>query len=1054
MITWIAESGLRLGRLVIAAAIAFAVIGVTQLGSAAVEVYPEFSPLTVEVQTESLGLSAAEVESFVTVPLEQDLLNGVPWLDHISSRSVPGLSAIDLVFQPGTEGAAARQMVQERMTQIRALPNVGTPPVMIQPVASTSRVAMISLSTSDATKLSLVDLSVLARWKIRARLMGVPGVSNVAIYGQRDRQLQVQVDPDKMKSHHVALTDVVTTAGNALWVSPLTFVQASTPGTGGFIESPNQRLPIQHILPINSAAELAKVPLSIPGNKLLLGDVATVAIDHQPLIGDAVVNGASSLVMVVEKFPEASTVDVTRQIETAMRELKPGLSGITVDTHLYRPATYIESSLHSLGVAAAAGALLLFVCAFLLMSWRFALVTTLAVSLSMVSAAVVLRLLGATFTSMTLIGLAAALALVVDDVVSDLFAVRRQRPVALDADGQPAAARTARLVAAVVTNRGTLLYATVGLLLMTVPALLLSPFVRAFSQPAVFAYAVAAGISLVVALLVTPSLALLFGVDRGGLRTSRLSRLGRGGHAAVAAAIRGVLRRPRRAGILAVILAACVLAVVPQLVGPAAWLPAPQDPNLLVQLRSLPGTSLAEMDRVTTVMSREVGALAGVTSVGVHVGRAVTADEYVDVNSAEIWIGLDKGKNLGRARAAITAVASSYPGIKSDVGTYPAGQLSGAQAGSTRGLVVRVFGNDLLKLRATSEQVQAVVAGVPGVAVATLERSSSQPAVEVVVDLQRAQALGLRPGDVRRAATTMMSGLLVGNLYESQAVFDVVVVGPQKSDRSTLSSLQDLPIDIGGGRQVPLHDVASVRLHAEPTAVRHESVARSVDISVKTSGRSMADVAADLDIAVAGVAMPQEFHARVIATDGPIGSGVPFAAALLLVALAIFLVLQAATRSWSLAVGLFVLLPLAGGGAVIGAALAGGIKSAAALAGLVAVLGVTLRQSLLLVHRTQALVAESSDADVIAAIFQAARERIAPVLVSMLGTAALVAPVLLLGNQPGLEHIRALVLTLLGGLITSAVVVLALLPVLCAVVGRVRPRLSASRENALVRGMS
>ena len=195
---WALGTSLRFSRLVVALAIGVMVFGITQLRSAPVDVYPEFTPPSVEIQAEALGLSAAEVEQLITVPLEQDLLNGVPWLDRIHSSSMPGLSAIDLTFQPGTDLYAARQMVQERMTQAHALPNVGSPPIMIQPLASASRVAMIGLSSRSV---SAVDMSVLARWKIRPRLMGVPGVANVSIYGQRDRQLQVQVDPRRLHAN-------------------------------------------------------------------------------------------------------------------------------------------------------------------------------------------------------------------------------------------------------------------------------------------------------------------------------------------------------------------------------------------------------------------------------------------------------------------------------------------------------------------------------------------------------------------------------------------------------------------------------------------------------------------------------------------------------------------------------------------------------------------------------------------------------------------------------------------------------------------------------------
>src|SRR6266581_6473920 len=344
---WIIGSGLRFGRLVVALAIGLTVIGIAQLRSAPVGVYPEFMPPSVEIQTEALGLSAAEVEQLITLGLEQDLLNGVPWLDRIHSSSMPGLSVIDLTFQPGTNLYAARQQVQERLTQAHALPNVGSPPIMIQPTAASGRVAMIRLSSSTV---SSIDMSVLARWKIKPRLMGVPGVANVAIYGQRDRQLQVQVDPEKLRAEHVTLTQLIETAGNALWVSPLTFVEASTPGTGGFVESPNQRLQIQHISPISTPRQLSEVPVSGAGSRgLRLGDVTDVVEDHQPLIGDAVFRGTPSLFLVIEKFPGASTVAVTKGINEALADMAPGLRGINVDPGVYRPANYIETALRNVG---------------------------------------------------------------------------------------------------------------------------------------------------------------------------------------------------------------------------------------------------------------------------------------------------------------------------------------------------------------------------------------------------------------------------------------------------------------------------------------------------------------------------------------------------------------------------------------------------------------------------------------------------------------------------------------------------------------------------------
>src|SRR5882757_7299813 len=501
---WALGTSLRFSRLVVALAIGLMVFGIAQLRSAPVDVYPEFTPPSVEIQAEALGLSAAEVEQLITVPLEQDLLNGVPWLDRIHSSSMPGLSAIDLTFQPGTNLYAARQMVQERMTQAHALPNVGSPPIMIQPLASASRVAMIGLSSHSV---SAVDMSVLARWKIKPRLMGVPGVANVAIYGQRDRQLQVQVDPKRLRAAHVTLTQLIETAGNALWVSPLTFVEASTPGTGGFFESANQRLSVQHISPISTPRQLAAVPVQDAG-KLRLGDVANVIEDHQPLIGDAVPNGYPSLFLVIEKFPGADTLKVTRDVEAAMADMAPGLQGIAIDTQGYRPASFVEAALRNVGWAALIGFLLLIALLLALFgSWRAALTGAVVLPVSLTTAAYVLYLQGTTFTTITLLGLAAAVCIVVDDVITDINTASR-----ITAEGAEGEAPVRAAFSAV---RGPLVFATLAMLLGTVPFLFLGSVVPAFSRPLVLAFALAVLSSMVVSFLLTPTLGVLLRPGNG-----------------------------------------------------------------------------------------------------------------------------------------------------------------------------------------------------------------------------------------------------------------------------------------------------------------------------------------------------------------------------------------------------------------------------------------------------------------------------------------------------------------------------------------------------------
>ena len=340
---------LRFRLLIVAAAIGVLTLGVLQLRNSPVDVLPEFTPPYAEIQTEALGLSAEEVEQLITVPLEADLLNGVEGVEVIRSDSVPGLSSIVMVFAKGTDIYEARLLIQERLTQAHALPNVSRPPTLLPPLSSSNRVLMIGLSS---TELSPIEQSVLARWTVRPQLMGVPGVANVSIWGLRDQQLQVQVDPATLANRKVTLNQIVRTTGNAQVVSPLSFLEASTPGTGGFIESPQQRLQVRHLLErIADPAELAKVPVEGTNGALQLGDVSTIVVDHQPLIGDAVVNDGPGLLLVVEKFPGVSTLEVTEGVESALETLRPGLTGMSTDTSVFRPADYISDALDNVGLA-------------------------------------------------------------------------------------------------------------------------------------------------------------------------------------------------------------------------------------------------------------------------------------------------------------------------------------------------------------------------------------------------------------------------------------------------------------------------------------------------------------------------------------------------------------------------------------------------------------------------------------------------------------------------------------------------------------------------------
>ena len=540
MLGWLAGSCMRFRGLVVVVAAATLVFGIVKLRDEPVDVLPEYGAPTVEVQTEALGLSAAEVEQLITVPMEQDLLNGIAFLKDIRSQSVPGLSRILLVFEPGTDIYLARQGVAERLSQAHALPQVSKPPQMLQPVSSENRVLMVGISSKT---LSAIRMSVLTRWTIVPRLLGVPGVANVSIWGQRDRQVQVQVEPERLRDAGVSLNQVLETTGNALWFSPLTFVEASTPGTGGFIDTASQRLGIQHVSPITNADTLAEVPLEgTHGKRIPLHDVASVVEDHQPLIGDAIVNDGAGLILVIEKFPQASVMDVTRGVEEAIDSMRPGLEGVDFDTTIFRPASSIEQSIDNLTLALIlAAALLVLAFAAFFFRWRSALVALVAVPVSVVSAALVLEALGRTMNAMVLAGLVAALVVVIDDAVVDVDnTVRRlrERP-----DGDERSTASIALEASIAV-RTPLVYATLVVALATLPLFFLERVSGAFFPEIAVAFLLALAASMAVALTVTPALTAIFLANASPQREAPPAGWLRGRYENVLARI---VRRPRTA---------------------------------------------------------------------------------------------------------------------------------------------------------------------------------------------------------------------------------------------------------------------------------------------------------------------------------------------------------------------------------------------------------------------------------------------------------------------------------------------------------------------------
>src|SRR3954451_9346165 len=1021
--TGLVATMLRFRALVLAFAAGLLVVGVAQLRRAPVDVLPEYTQPYVQVQTEALGLSAAEVEQLMTVPLEQDLLNGVKGVETIRSDSVPGLSSITMFFERGTDVLRARQLVSERLAQPHAFPTVGSAPQMIQPVSSTSRVMMISLSSQ---RLSPIELSVLARWTVRPKLMGIRGVANVAIWGHRDRQLQVLVDPTRLGAAHVSLLRVVRTAGNAQLVSPLTFLNASTPGTGGFLDGPNQRLGVRHILPSAGPDDLAQVP--VEGSSMRLGDVATVVEDHPPLIGDAVAAGSApddTLQLVVEKLPGTNTLALTRRLDDALREMGPGLAGVRIDTSAFRPAGFIESALDHLRlallIAAALGALAL---AAFFLQWRAVVICLVVIPLSLVTALVVLDLTGATMNALIVAGLVVAIGVLVDDAVGDVHALTRALRDERESDGERS---TARIVLASATRtRSAMGYATLIVLLLMLPVFFTGGLTGAFLHPLAVSYVLAVIASGVVALSVTPALGLL--LYRGAPVPNGDHGAARRVAAATTAGLGRLMQSPRPALITLVGFLAIGLATLPFLT--QALRPSFKDRELLVRWAATRSTSLPEMHRLTSRAAAELRALPGVQEVGGHVGRAITSDQVAGSGSGEMWVTMKSSADYGHTLAAVRGVVGGYPGVRSSVLTYEGDRTQGVLQPAAKDLTVRMYGQDLSVLGRHAQSLRRTVARVDGVRGARVGPIPVQPTLQIEVDLDKARRAGVKPGDVRRAAAILVQGLDVGAFFEQQKVFQVVVRGVPDV-RESLDSVRDLRIDAPGGSQVRLGDVATVAIKPNPVDIRHDAVSRYVDIHAAIAGRDVGAVRADVRDRLRAMHFPLNYHAEVVTPSAdeqsPLSAFLVYAAA---AAVGIYLLLQAAFSSWRLAALVFLTLPIALVGGLLVILVGGGDVSLGAAFGLMTVLGIAARNEVMLVRHLQELQAGDPARADRALIIRGTADRAAPVTLTALATAAVLLPFALLGDGGGNEITHSMAVVVLGGLVTSTVLSLFVLPAL------------------------
>jgi CzcA family heavy metal efflux pump len=1007
-------------RLVIAAALVLLIYGGIVLSRAKLDVFPDFVPAQAEVQTEAPGLTAEQVEQLVTRPVEQSV-NGAAGVAAVRSESISGLSVVKVIFAEGSDPYRARQVVSESLSEIGGLP-AGVSAPKVTPLTSSTMDLLKVGFTSD--RLSPMQLRDLVQWTIRPRILSAAGVARATVYGGQVRRLEVRVRPADLAARDLSLTDVLAAVRGSTGVSG-----------GGYIDTPQQRILIEPRGQATTAVDIAAAPLpTVAGaTPASIGDVAEVVDGAGPLNGDAIIMGKPGVLLSISSQYGANTLEATHAVEAALAEMEPALKaqGVNVNKGLHRPANFIGSALKGIADDLAIGAVLIALVLFLFMrDLRTVAIAFVSIPLALLTAVIVLDRMGSTINTMTLGGLAVALGVVVDDaVIGTENIVRRLRA------GSRAATEKVILDASVEV-RAPVIYATLMLALVLLPVLLLHGLQGAFFSPLAAAFIIATLASLAVAVLVTPPLALL--LLKGGARLHdepiALIRT-KDWHERM---LRRAVERPRLA-VGATALAA-VVTVAGFLLFNSELLPSFREGHFVLAVQGPPGTSLAVSRDYGQRITRDLLKIDGIADAEQQIGRAEGGEDTWGTEKSEFHVELEpglSGRKQDEIQASIHKVLDSYPGLTTEVLTFLGDRIGESLSGETAALAVGVYGADLDTLDKVADQIARVLEKVPGAVDVRVQTPPSTPVVRVDLDFQALARYGVSPAEALDTVQTAYQGATVAQIFQDIRAIDIAVTTTPEL-RQDPEAVGDLLIRGAGGAAVPLKSIAKVYLTEGRTSVSHDGGRPRQVVTANPAPQDVAKVAKAAQKAVAAqVKLPPGVYLDYSGTAQGAAAArkeLMFNAVLAVAGVVALLLLAFGSgRATGLILGA---TPFALVGGVIAVALTGASLSLGALVGFITLFGVAARNSILLISHLDQLIEEEGRDWSIDTVLLATRERVTPILMTALVTGLGVLPLAISTGQAGREIQGPMAIVILGGLITSTIASLVLLPSLAWRYGR------------------
>lgn len=988
------------------------------------DVFPEFVPPQVTVQTEAPGLAPEQVETLVTRPVES-AVNGAADIDSLRSESIQGVSVITVVFKDGVNLFTSRQLLAEKLGELAGqFPEGVKAPKMSPLTSSTMDLLKVGLRSD---KMTPMELRTFADWTLRPRLLAVPGVARSTVFGGDVHQLQVQVIPSKLIAFEVLFSDVIAAAKSATGIRG-----------AGFVDTPTQRVVLQTDGQSLTPEALGNVTVSQSnGTSVRLRDVARVVDGSEPKFGDALVQGKPGVLLSLSGQYGANTLETSHKLEEALAELKPLFAekGIEVYPRLHRPATFIETALgnvrHSLLLG---GALVALVLVLFLLDLRTAFISFVTIPLSLLGAIAVLDAFGVSINTMTLGGFAVAIGVVVDDAIIDVENIlRRLRENA--ATGTPRPLLDVVLDASLEV-RSAVVYATFIVAVVFLPVLTMSGLQGRFFGPLGVAFILSVMTSLLVALTVTPALCVvLLGKVRShgepcyirGLRSLHLWLLA------------SVSRHPWITGLTTLVILGGTLALVPHLGG--ELLPEFREGHFVIQVSAAPGTSLDEMKRLGGIISAEVLKNPHVATIEQQIGRAEQGEDTWGTNRCEFHVELKPGiaQDEEAVQEDLRALLKAVPGIQSEVLTFLGDRISETITGETASVVVNVFGDDLDSIDLAAAQLAASLQTVPGAVDVQMKSSPGAPVLSIKLKPDRLTQFGFRPLEVLEFVQAACQGADVAQVVRENRVLEIAVLidGEARRDPETLGALM---LTNAQGTRLPLSQLADVSLTTGREIVQHEGARRRQTVTCNPKGNDVAGFVAAARGKLAELKLPAGIYVEFTGQAEEESRGTrELLLHSLVAAVGIIVLLSLVFTRLRHVMLILVNLPFALIGGVLAVWVAGGALSIGSLVGFVTLFGITTRNSIMLLSHYEHLVSVERRSWNQQTALEGAGERLVPILMTAIVTALGLLPLALGSGEAGREIEGPMAIVILGGLISSTVLNLLLLPTLALKFGRFEP---------------